>query len=495
MSDDIRLIPFGISSTTGTLTTPSQVSGLEDDLAFVRMISTGLPPSVTNFASLAGTHNAIIELNNVSQFTAVNITIASINAVTVPATIPLTNGTQRLSYTITQSMVTQLTTNAENTVQIGFTITGATGTIQTFNGIVFIDSTVSGDFDENAIHDDVAGEINAITEKTSVVDDDILIIEDSEDSFNKKKVLASNVGTGGGGTTPTQQEFIRVRPSASQTLNSTADTEITFVTVDQNTNESRFTVTSGDVNVLQASRYLINVKTSIDSSETDGSQRADPRTRVRVNDTKVGPSTYGHYARNSQGTPMVTDSSDTLTFVMDLSANDTVDVVLEVGDETPLTDVDTIIDGTYLEIIELVGVQGIQGQQGPAGVDGGIDAWGGLTGTIDNAEITSTLESLNFVSGTDVEVFKATNLTTGLEESVQLPTNYTDFRNVHITQIDDSEVRTKTFPISLLTDTNITSSTVIRMQGDTDITFDNSNRTITTGDSTSNLYRVVLEVF
>ena len=421
MPSDTRLIAFGLSSTTGTLTTQAQIDGLEDDLAYVRISDTGLPKSVPNYTSLLGTYTATLEMNNVSQFTGVMITIANLNAVTVPATIPLTNGAQQVDYTITQSMVDQLTSDTEDPVDIEVTITGATGTIQTFNGFVDIDTTSSGKFDNDAFHDDISGEINGLTQKTTVNENDVLLIEDSEDSFNKKKIVASELISEI--TASADLNFIRVRPSAAQTLESTADTEITFVTVDQNSSTERFTVTSGNVNVLQAGRYLINVKTSIEVTDAaNGSQRVDPVTRVRVNGTKVGPATYGHYARNSQTTtpPPSMHSSDVLTFVMDLSANDVVDVVLEVGDTTPLDDVDTVIDGTYLEIIDMRGVQGergatgaqgiqgIQGVQGEKGdkgdqgadgadgAPGGVTTWGGLNGTITNQQITTTLTSLGF---------------------------------------------------------------------------------------------------
>jgi hypothetical protein len=55
--------------------------------------------------------------------------------------------------------------------------------------------------DADAIHDNVAGEINAITEKTTLHDDDLFLIEDSEDSYAKKYVKFSNTGGGGGGIT------------------------------------------------------------------------------------------------------------------------------------------------------------------------------------------------------------------------------------------------------------------------------------------------------
>lgn len=51
--------------------------------------------------------------------------------------------------------------------------------------------------DANAIHDNVSGEINAVTEKATPVDDDIVLIEDSASTYQKKKVKLSNIGGGG----------------------------------------------------------------------------------------------------------------------------------------------------------------------------------------------------------------------------------------------------------------------------------------------------------
>lgn len=48
-------------------------------------------------------------------------------------------------------------------------------------------------YDDNAIHNNVTGEINAITEKTSLVDNDLLLIEDSAASNVKKKVKNINL--------------------------------------------------------------------------------------------------------------------------------------------------------------------------------------------------------------------------------------------------------------------------------------------------------------
>ena len=62
--------------------------------------------------------------------------------------------------------------------------------------------TGSGGTDPDAIHDNVAGEIDAITRKGSPVGDDLLLIEDSADSNNKKSILISTLPTGPGGSDP-----------------------------------------------------------------------------------------------------------------------------------------------------------------------------------------------------------------------------------------------------------------------------------------------------
>ncbi len=53
--------------------------------------------------------------------------------------------------------------------------------------------------DPDAIHDDVSGEIHALTEKTTPEDNDELIIEDSSASYVKKRIKIGNIAAGGGG--------------------------------------------------------------------------------------------------------------------------------------------------------------------------------------------------------------------------------------------------------------------------------------------------------
>ena len=69
---------------------------------------------------------------------------------------------------------------------------GVSGQILTQGATYPAWSSGTGVTDVNAIHDNVASEISAITEKTVPVLDDIFIIEDSADSNNKKKLKLLN---------------------------------------------------------------------------------------------------------------------------------------------------------------------------------------------------------------------------------------------------------------------------------------------------------------
>lgn len=53
--------------------------------------------------------------------------------------------------------------------------------------------TAAGGSDSDAIHDNVASEISAVTEKTTLVAADLLLIEDSADSNAKKRVQITNL--------------------------------------------------------------------------------------------------------------------------------------------------------------------------------------------------------------------------------------------------------------------------------------------------------------
>ena len=89
-------------------------------------------------------------------------------------------------------------------------------------GALDIDEGGVGGTDEAAIHDDVSGEINAITEKTTPVGADLLLIEDSAASNAKKKVQITNLPGGGGGGAATGFDVARFKTyTLSDTPNAT----------------------------------------------------------------------------------------------------------------------------------------------------------------------------------------------------------------------------------------------------------------------------------
>lgn len=69
----------------------------------------------------------------------------------------------------------------------------------------------------SAIHDDVAGEIAAITAKATPTTSDLLLIEDAADSNNKKRITIGDLPGGGGGAT--QLDELSDVSSAAQTAN------------------------------------------------------------------------------------------------------------------------------------------------------------------------------------------------------------------------------------------------------------------------------------
>ncbi len=73
--------------------------------------------------------------------------------------------------------------------------------------------TVPGGADADAIHDNVAAEISAITEKATPVDADLVVIEDSAAANAKKRVQLGNLPGGGGGAVPEWVSYLAARQS------------------------------------------------------------------------------------------------------------------------------------------------------------------------------------------------------------------------------------------------------------------------------------------
>lgn len=116
------------------------------------------------------------------------------------------------------------------------------------NRINSLEQQMADPTDSDAIHDNVAAEINAITEKGTPVDADLIIIEDSADSNNKKKAQVGNLPSGSG-----TKEFLFAVLSADHSTNIDAGDEIQFDTVSAssgsnislNTTTHQFTLKDG----------------------------------------------------------------------------------------------------------------------------------------------------------------------------------------------------------------------------------------------------------
>jgi hypothetical protein len=109
------------------------------------------------------------------------------------------------------------------------------------------------DFEEHPEYDgylllsEDAGEFNALTEKTDLVDDDLVIIEDSEDSYAKKKAKRSNIAT------PTIKQIVRTNITSVITTSAT----IPYASTPTNTSGTAF----GNASItLDDATSVVNVR-------------------------------------------------------------------------------------------------------------------------------------------------------------------------------------------------------------------------------------------
>jgi hypothetical protein len=78
-----------------------------------------------------------------------------------------------------------------------------------------------GGTDADAIHDNVAAEINAITTKATPVDADVIVLEDSADSWNKKKATLSSL-PGAVTASGSEIEMLTAAPASNRSTTSTS---------------------------------------------------------------------------------------------------------------------------------------------------------------------------------------------------------------------------------------------------------------------------------
>ena len=111
-----------------------------------------------------------------------------------------------------------------------------------------------GGTDANAVHVNVAGEINGIAAKSTPTASDLLIIEDAADSNNKKKIAIGNLPIGGGGSGT--KVLVQGQMDTTQSFTSAAE-RIDYVdsTLDINgewdNTTHRFTVAASGAGVYQ----------------------------------------------------------------------------------------------------------------------------------------------------------------------------------------------------------------------------------------------------
>jgi hypothetical protein len=87
--------------------------------------------------------------------------------------------------------VFRVSDNADSTKKLAFEVSGVT--TATTRTMTVPDSNITLGTDSDAIHDNVAGEIAAISSKGTPVDADYLVIEDSADSNNKKSITVGSL--------------------------------------------------------------------------------------------------------------------------------------------------------------------------------------------------------------------------------------------------------------------------------------------------------------
>jgi hypothetical protein len=128
--------------------------------------------------------------------------------------------------------------------------------------------------DDDAIHDNVAGEIAAITEKVTPVSGDFIIIEDSAASNAKKRVQVGNLPTGGGGEANTASN---IGTAGVGVFDAKVGIDLQFRNINAGSNKITVTDDSAndeiDIDVAEANLTLDNIGGTL-SVNKGGSGRA-----------------------------------------------------------------------------------------------------------------------------------------------------------------------------------------------------------------------------
>ena len=183
--------------------------------------------NVATYGDLAGTHTVIFNAYNHEEVD--NVLVISAGVILPNANLSLGNGAGTVDVTISVSDAATIETDGQNPVRFTVQLRDDTNTVivsSNFGQIVV--GGVAAGTDAAAIHDNVAGEINAITTKATLASGDLFIIEDSEDGFNKKEVNHAAVVAGlGAGDSPALFQLA----NANLTITATHDERIFRKTV------------------------------------------------------------------------------------------------------------------------------------------------------------------------------------------------------------------------------------------------------------------------
>jgi len=179
--------------------------------------------------------------------------------------------------------------------------------------------------DNAAIHDDVAAEISAITEKTTPVGNDLIVIEDSAASDAKKKVKLSNL------------------PLQVKTISKVSDQAITSSTVLQADDELKFSVLNGETWAFEFS-LVTNEASSNPNIKLRLAATAGLTGSIEYHWNKLGSTVHGHISNftTDSGTITLTTAKETIiiTGVVKATANGTLQ--LEWAQDTSDADATTV---------------------------------------------------------------------------------------------------------------------------------------------------------
>lgn len=129
----------------------------------------------------------------------------------------------------------------------------------------FMHWTADEVFDADAIHDNVAGEIAALTNVTAA-SGDLVLIEDASDSNNKKRVTAQSIADLGGGVGGT---FVQSTSTESSSIGSGSWTTVQTLAIVED--GDYLVIWSGEVDVPSSSSFRMRL--AVDGSGETGTER------------------------------------------------------------------------------------------------------------------------------------------------------------------------------------------------------------------------------